>query len=352
MHRTTGEIQGGREAQPPGCTLHTLRSPSRRPQILPAGVRGFVARNRDTETGGGNERTRFERHDLHHGHTPRRRLHVHVIGNCTYARKPPDVTNLSHSGGLRAIVRGQGRLRAACEEGWGTMWDVIRATEVRTSRWGHDKDRGEGEIAEKIVGDHLVGWGAEAPTSIDNASMTGWTVPEPWTYPSPNPDQSAHPDPNPTQKGPLDRGKNRLRVEKTPICRGRGKPLADLPQGRPLGCRGLPLGSDEHGQCGVCLWTQYRKGEKLGKSGPKNNLGGDLFLETTSDPPHPQPKVNDNNNKGGNSDREGEGGGGKIAHLPPAGSHLAGSKNRYKKARTRFFFYRNGKFRSRTPQNN
>ena len=74
-----------------------------------------------------------------------------IIGNCTYARKPPDVTNLSHSGGLRAIVRGQGRLRAACEEGWGTMWDVIRATEVRTSRWGHDKDRGEGEIAGKIV---------------------------------------------------------------------------------------------------------------------------------------------------------------------------------------------------------
>ena len=132
---------------------------------------------------------------------------------------------------------------------------------------------GEGEIAEKIVGDHLVGWGAEAPTSIDNASITGWTVPEPWTYPSPNPDQSAHPDPNPTQKGPLDRGKNRLRVEKTPICRGRGKPLADLPQGRPLGCRGLPLGSDEHGQCGVCLWTQCRKWEKSGKSGSKNNLG-------------------------------------------------------------------------------
>ena len=199
-----------------------------------------------------------------------RRLHVHDHAT---SHKPPDVTNMNHSGGLRAIVRGQGRLRAACEEGWGTMCDVIRATKVRTSRWGHDKDRGEGEIAGKIVRDHLVRWGAEALKNMSNASMTGCAVQEPWTYPHPNPDQSAQHDPNLTQQGPLYREKKRLRSEKTPICRGRGKPLADLPQGRPSGCRGRPLGSDDDGQCGVCLWTQCRKWEKSGKSGSKNNLG-------------------------------------------------------------------------------
>ena len=169
--------------------------------------------------------------------------------------------------------------------------------------------------------------------------MAGCAVHEPWTYPKPNSDQSAHHDhdPNLTQKGPLYREKNRLRLEKTPVCRGMGKPLADSPQGRPFGCRGLPLGSEDDGQCGVCLWTQYRKWEKSGKSGHKSILGGDIFLETTSDPPPPQPKVSDNNNKREDSDREGEGGGGEIAHLPPAGSHLPGVKHRYKKARTRFF---------------
>ena len=42
------------------------------------------------------------------------------------------------------------------------MCDAIGATKVMTSRWGLDEDRGEGEIAQQIVGDHLVGWGAEA----------------------------------------------------------------------------------------------------------------------------------------------------------------------------------------------
>ena len=155
-HRTTGEIQGGREAQPPGCTLHTLRSPSRRPQILPAGVRGFVARTRETETGGSNESARLEWHDTKHGNTPRRR---HVRDHIT-SRNPPDVTVVSHSGGLRAIVRGRGRPRAAGEAArgeWGTRWDARGTTKVMTSRWGHDKDRGEGEIAGKIVRDHFNG---------------------------------------------------------------------------------------------------------------------------------------------------------------------------------------------------
>ena len=133
MHRTTGEIQGGREAQPPGCTLHTLRSPSRRPQILSAGVRGFVARTRETETGGSNESARLEWHDTKHGNTPRRR---HVRDHIT-SRNPPDVTVVSHSGGLRAIVRGRGRPRAAGEAAggeWGTRWDAIGTTKVMTSR--------------------------------------------------------------------------------------------------------------------------------------------------------------------------------------------------------------------------
>ena len=76
-----------------------------------------------------------------------RRIHVH---DHVTSRKPPGVINLSHSGGLRAIVRGQGRLRAACEaaeEGWGTMCDAIGAAKVMTSRWGLDDDTGEGEIA-------------------------------------------------------------------------------------------------------------------------------------------------------------------------------------------------------------
>ena len=118
MHRT-GEIQGGTGAQPPGCTLHTLRSSSRRPRTLTAGVRGFVALNLETETGGNNERPRTERHDAQHGNTPRRRLHVH---DHITSRKPPNVINLSHPGGLRAIVRGRGRPRAAgeaAEEEWG-----------------------------------------------------------------------------------------------------------------------------------------------------------------------------------------------------------------------------------------
>ena len=151
MHRT-GEIQGGTGAQPPGCTLHTLRSSSRRPRTLTAGVRGFVALNLETETGGNNERARTERHDAQHGNVPRCRLHVHEhIASC----KLPDVINLSHSGGLRARVRGRGRPRAAGEtagEEWGTRWDAIGATKVVTSRWGPDEDRGKGEIAQKIVG--------------------------------------------------------------------------------------------------------------------------------------------------------------------------------------------------------
>ena len=104
----------------------------------------------------------------------------------------------------------------------------------------------------------------------------------------------------------------------------------------PFGCRGLPLGSDDDGQCGVCLWTQYRKGKKSGKSGHTNKPGVGIFLEPTSDSPPPQPKVNDSNNQRGDSAREG--GGGKIAPPPPAGSHLPGVKNIYKKARTRLFF--------------
>ena len=75
----------------------------------------------------------------------------------------------------------------------------------------------------------MVGWGGEALKSINNASMTGCAVPEPWPYPHPNPDQSAHYDPNLAQQGPLYRDKKRDRLEKTPVCRGRGNPLADLP---------------------------------------------------------------------------------------------------------------------------
>ena len=138
------KIQGEGEARPQGLCHTTqggrLRTPSRRSVEPIAGGSEFVALTLETVTGGREHSLSRERYDALHGNTARRRLytHVHVTGNCTYARKPPDVTNLSHSGGLRAIVRGQGRLRAACEEGWGTMCDDIRATKVRTSRWGHD----------------------------------------------------------------------------------------------------------------------------------------------------------------------------------------------------------------------
>ena len=195
MHRT-GEIQSGREARPPWCIQNTLISPSRIPPILTAGVRGFVALNPETVTGGNNEWPRFERHDAQHGNTPRRRIQCHVHDHIT-SRRPSDVINVSHPGGLRAIVRGRGRPRAAwetSEEEWGTRWDAIGATKVMTSCWGLDKDRGEVEIAQKVVGGHVVGWWAEALKSINNASMTGCAVPEPWIYP--NPDQSAHHDPN------------------------------------------------------------------------------------------------------------------------------------------------------------
>ena len=67
------------------------------------GVRGFVALNPESETGANNEEPRTERHDTEHGTTPRRRLHVH---DHVTSRKPPDVTSLSHPGGLRAIMRG------------------------------------------------------------------------------------------------------------------------------------------------------------------------------------------------------------------------------------------------------
>ena len=75
------------------------------------------------------------------------------------------------------------------------------------------------------------------------------------------------------------------------------------------------MGSDrsEDGQCGVCLWiVQYRKRGKSGQLGTKSRLGGDIFLENTSDPLSPQPKVNDNHNQRGDRDQDREGGGGKY----------------------------------------
>ena len=56
-----------------------------------------------------------------------RSIHVHDYAT---SRKPPDVTSLIDSGGLRAIVKGA---REAQGNGrWGTMCDAIRATNVRT----------------------------------------------------------------------------------------------------------------------------------------------------------------------------------------------------------------------------
>ena len=271
------KIQGEGEARPQGLCHTTLRTPSRRSVEPIAGGSEFVALTLETVTGGREHSLSRERFDAHYGNTPRRRTHVHVIGNCTYARKPANVTDVSQPGGLRRIVtQSSGRNRAAlvaAEEAWGTRLDAIGATRVMTSRWGPDKGRGEVEIGQIIMGDHLVGRGTEAPKSTDNAHMSLCTVHR--TQPNPDPNKPTHHNPDPRQhpKRRRDEEKKRLRSEKTPICRGRGKPLADLPQGRPSGCRGRPLGSDDDGQCGVCLWTQCRKWEKSGKSGSKNNLG-------------------------------------------------------------------------------
>ena len=279
------KIQGEGEARPQGLCHTTLRTPSRRSVEPIAGGSEFVALTLETVTGGSTRQLSRARFDAHYGNTPRRRTHVHV--DCTYARKPSNVTDVSQPGGLRKIVKESlWRNRAAlvaAEEARGTRLDAIGATRVMTSRWGADKGRGEVEIGQIIMGDHLVGWETEAPKSTDNAHMSLCTVPRTQLNPDPNKPTHHNPDPRQHPKRRRNGEKKRLRLEKTPICRGRGKPLADSPQGRPFGCRCRPLGSDEDGQCGVCLWTQYRKWGKSGKSGPKkfNNLGGDLFLETT-----------------------------------------------------------------------
>ena len=106
MH-CTSEIQGRREAQPPGCTksLHTLRSLSRRPQTLPAGVRGFVARNPETETGSSNETARSERHDAHHGNKPRFRMHEQYCNMTHNLYDPNQHRRMQQDGALEGIVK-------------------------------------------------------------------------------------------------------------------------------------------------------------------------------------------------------------------------------------------------------
>ena len=144
------KIQGEGEARPQGLCHTTLRTPSRRSVEPIAGGSEFVALRLETVTGGREHSLSRERFDAHYGNTPRRRTHVHVIGNCTYARKPANVTDVSQPGGLRRIVtQSSGRNRAAlvaAEEAWGTRLDAIGATRVMTSRWGPDKGRGEVEI--------------------------------------------------------------------------------------------------------------------------------------------------------------------------------------------------------------
>ena len=104
MHRT-GENpwrEGGVGRQ---GEANTLRSPSRRPPNPIAWVRGFVAPKPETVNGGRLEQARTEEDVRKRMYRRGRRRHVHDHAT---SRKPPDVTNLSHSGGLRAIVRGKG----------------------------------------------------------------------------------------------------------------------------------------------------------------------------------------------------------------------------------------------------
>ena len=181
----------------------------------------------------------------------------------------------------------------------------------------------------------MVGWGAEAPTSINNDSMAGCAVPDAWhalaltlTLTSQHIKTLT-----PHRKGPLIGQKIDLNRRRPPFAEAGGNPwpIRIRPRAGHWGVKDYPWAHMRMGSV-VCVYGHSTEKEtKSGKSGLKNNLGGDIFLVTTSDPPHSQPKVSDNNNTRGDIDQDGEGGGGEIAHPPPAGSHLVGGKNRYNK---------------------
>ena len=182
MH-CTSEIQGRREAQPPGCTLHTLRSLSRRPQILPAGVRGFVARNPETETGGSNERARSERHDAHHGNKPRFRMHEQYC-NMTHNLYDHDQhTRMQQDGALEGIVKESlGGPRMALEVAYtegGIREDAEGLHAVLVTVWGVEEDKWDEQMAQDIMGEHVNVLRAEAIRNRSNEHKSCWMVVEP-----------------------------------------------------------------------------------------------------------------------------------------------------------------------------